>query len=498
MGSVQDAAASLLHARIDPTSRLLDAMLELNSAEGGVHELAPLLCELACSVAGLEGVAIELVDGPDVVCIAGVGSLAAMVDSRIPRNGSLSGLVIATGLTQRCDDTRRDTRVDRATCQRLGIRSLAILPIRRGHHSVAVLNVASVLPSGVSDSQLEHLAPFVQAASIRLVAAATAESSAAQLALLQDITEASRKVLLNENPAQCLVDSVARIAGAPHVYLVLPHDEVTLAITHCSGHSLIGLKASIDGTNSGEVFQSGRPKVVADWGTDRDSSPRLIESIAGGDRDDVRSSIYVPLLTTDGPAGVVVALMSRPLTVTDAELLGLLELLATEAGIAITRDALLRRLADQARTDALTGLSNRRAWSERLEEEIARASRTGSPVAVAMLDLDFFKQYNDSLGHPAGDALLVAVARAWSELIRPSDLLARVGGEEFAVLLPETDTAAAAAILARLGAAVPDDQTVSIGVTMWVRGQSAEAAMHRADEALYAAKSAGRNQVITR
>jgi diguanylate cyclase (GGDEF)-like protein len=188
--------------------------------------------------------------------------------------------------------------------------------------------------------------------------------------------------------------------------------------------------------------------------------------------------------------------MSEPITGNNAELLGLLQLLAAGAGVALTRDVLRRTLADQARTDVLTGLSNRRVWAERMQFELARAQRTGSPFVVALLDLDLFKRYNDSFGHLAGDELLQQAAVAWGAALRPTDLLARLGGEEFGVLLPDTTVEAATRVMERLGLVVPAGQTVSAGMTLHGPDEDTFVVMQRADQALYAAKSAGRDQVV--
>ena len=117
----------------------------------------------------------------------------------------------------------------------------------------------------------------------------------------------------------------------------------------------------------------------------------------------------------------------------------LMSLIAAEAGVAIERAALLDRLERMAHTDDLTGLINRRAWDLELEREVGRARRNDNPLAVAMLDLDRFKAYNDRHGHQAGDRVLREAASAWRTVLRDTDLLARYGGEEFAVALPGCD-----------------------------------------------------------
>jgi diguanylate cyclase (GGDEF)-like protein len=154
------------------------------------------------------------------------------------------------------------------------------------------------------------------------------------------------------------------------------------------------------------------------------------------------------------------------------------------------------RLAAVASQDPLTGIGNRRTLDEQLRRSQSLASRNGQPMCVAMIDLDHFKRYNDSHGHPAGDRLLVDAVRLWSRQLRRSDLICRYGGEEFAVLLPECDVAEAFAVLDRLRVATPDAQTCSIGVAQWTGQETVEKLLARADSALYTAKRSGRNQVV--
>ena len=141
------------------------------------------------------------------------------------------------------------------------------------------------------------------------------------------------------------------------------------------------------------------------------------------------------------------------------------ELVAAEAAVAVERADLVERVTRLARHDELTGLANRRNWDEHLVMEMSRADRTGSSLCVAILDLDHFKRFNDADGHLAGDRLLKAATAAWSSQLRPTDLLARWGGEEFALALPETDLAGAVQVIERLRANTPMDQTFSAGVT---------------------------------
>jgi diguanylate cyclase (GGDEF)-like protein len=150
----------------------------------------------------------------------------------------------------------------------------------------------------------------------------------------------------------------------------------------------------------------------------------------------------------------------------------------------------LRRAAE---TDPLTGALNRRSWDGELARAVGLARLTGEPLAVAIVDLDHFKTYNDTHGHAAGDEVLVEAVAAWSAILRGGDVLARYGGEEFAVALPGCDRGAATTVLQRLRMHTPRGQTASVGVAQFNGREDAAALLRRADDALYEAKAAGRD-----
>jgi diguanylate cyclase (GGDEF)-like protein len=170
------------------------------------------------------------------------------------------------------------------------------------------------------------------------------------------------------------------------------------------------------------------------------------------------------------------------------------------------QNAALARLAD---TDGLTGLANRRHLDERMAQEVARAAREGTPLSLVMIDVDFFKRYNDTYGHAAGDDCLRMVARVLAATVnRPADLAARFGGEEFAVLLPNTAQDGARRIAEAIcagvrgagmahGASDLGFVTISAGVATVVPapGEDGRALVEAADAALYEAKEGGRNGV---
>jgi diguanylate cyclase (GGDEF)-like protein len=163
---------------------------------------------------------------------------------------------------------------------------------------------------------------------------------------------------------------------------------------------------------------------------------------------------------------------------------------------ALARAHHLTHLIDTARTDALTGLPNRRAWDEELPRDLVRARGAGQPLCLALFDLDHFKRFNDEYGHQAGDRLLRQVAAEWLARVRETDLLARYGGEEFGLVLRGAGREEAEAAVERLRAAMPEPHTCSAGLAAWDGRESVEALVDRADQALYAAKAAGRDALM--
>jgi diguanylate cyclase (GGDEF)-like protein len=164
--------------------------------------------------------------------------------------------------------------------------------------------------------------------------------------------------------------------------------------------------------------------------------------------------------------------------------------------------ALNQELAQQSTTDTLTGLKNRREFDRALVEETARVTRNGTVLGLLIVDVDHFKPYNDEFGHVAGDEALAQVGAILLKNARTNDVAVRYGGEEFAVLLPDTDQGSAMVVAERIRAAIAGAQwklravTVSIGVAVTTRADDTPSLVERADQALYEAKRQGRNCVI--
>jgi diguanylate cyclase (GGDEF)-like protein len=209
-------------------------------------------------------------------------------------------------------------------------------------------------------------------------------------------------------------------------------------------------------------------------------------------------------LTTDGAlaaAGVTIAYVwqADPL----------LALVAAVPLVLFHRSLVVPQLAAEARADPKTGLYNSRHFAQAVEDHLARAARSGRPVALVMADLDFLRDINNSYGHLVGDAVLVGVADVFRRELRPHDVATRFGGEEFAILLPDTDADEATAVAERVRAAVEGERygsqqravtvsaTVSLGVAAFPEDATvAVDLIHKADMAAYAAKERGRNRVV--
>lgn len=203
------------------------------------------------------------------------------------------------------------------------------------------------------------------------------------------------------------------------------------------------------------------------------------------------SLVAQPLLRMGTPIGVLVVGWNAPVARVDDEDLDRLALLGAAGAVtlqAVQRAARLERLA---LTDPLTGLPNRRHLELHLTRELSRAARRRVGLAVAVFDLDGLKRVNDTRGHDAGDALLRDTTTAWRTQLRAMDLLARTGGDEFVLVLPDCgDEASCRATVDRVREA---GAAASAGVAVWDGREDVAELLRRADEALYAAKRAGRN-----
>jgi diguanylate cyclase (GGDEF)-like protein len=269
-------------------------------------------------------------------------------------------------------------------------------------------------------------------------------------------------------------------------------------------HRVRNLQFAGEGGYSAQAVREKRPLLIAD--ARADPATRYegnIEEVSG-----IRSAVAAPLMRQALPSGVISLDSTRVSAFADADL-RLLVAFANTASAAIEHARLHAEVQTLAITDSITGLTNRREFDRSLEVELSRAVRYAYPLSLIILDIDDFKKYNDTFGHPAGDTRLLAIARLLRENVRDPDLAARYGGEEFALILPHTDKTGALALAERVRAAAEGASpqralsgmpmagyTVSLGVATYPDDASSAVTLLRAaDDAELAAKRGGKNRV---
>jgi diguanylate cyclase (GGDEF)-like protein len=345
----------------------------------------------------------------------------------------------------------------------------------------------------VRELRARAIASSLQAEQL-LASQAEAHQLIVSMAAVTDATREISRTTDADVARQVICSAACTITGGRFATLMEPDGSEALVMT--ANHGLQGsppIRLQLDGEPSGatQAFRSGKAFFLDDARTSTQVSPRLTRATGAV------SIHFEPVVRNEEPIGVLVVGWNHVVEGLERQTISAIRMLAAETAMMIERAGLLAKLEQSARTDDLTGLLNRRAWEETLPREMARARRAPHPLCVAMLDLDFFKAYNDERGHQAGDRLLKQSTSAWASELRASDVLSRYGGEEFTVALPGCSLGDAKSIVERLRAAMPSGQTVSAGVACWNGRESAEELVGRADAALYEAKRTGRDRLVT-
>jgi diguanylate cyclase (GGDEF)-like protein len=309
-------------------------------------------------------------------------------------------------------------------------------------------------------------------------------------ATLARITTVAHGLTTAGDNREGICQAAQEVSEAELVYLFEPTGDGRLVSTAAAGVVQPQIEIPIGGEASVTVqtYLAGRARFVSDLRLV--SSPRLLAATKAA------SALFQPVLRGNDVAGVLFVGWRRPRRKVPARTVTGMRLLASEAALAMERADQMSQAARLARLDPLTGLPNRRSWDEEAARAVAVRQRSDEPVALGLIDLDRFKEFNDAHGHHEGDLLLKSAAVAWRDTLRGGDLLARWGGEEFAVLLPGCASAGALQVLERLRASTPLGATCSVGVTDVVQGDTLERAVRRADAALYRAKAGGRDRTV--
>ncbi len=391
-----------------------------------------------------------------------------------------------------------------------GFGAAACLPLRTATTTLGAMWVNWTQPRHFPKREVELLQTFANQAAIAIENARLYEEEQRRSAQRRTIAEVGRKaaaILEMDALLPQVVDLIAQNFGYDHVH-VFQIDPGSEYAVYKAGTGKAGLAIAEEGLQLkvgeegiiGWVAGHGQPLLVNDVGL----NPHYIPHPA---LPDTRSELSIPIRLGEKIIGVL-DVQSAELNAFDERNLDTLQTLADQLAVAMENARLYQETKRLALTDGLTGLYNLRYFYETLEKEIHRSERYGRPVSLIILDIDDFKAYNDLYGHLAGDDLLKELAQLMSKVSRRTDTLTRYGGEEFAVILPETETKEARFLAKRLLEEVREHRfstqdgqtigriTISLGVATYPHhADSVKALVDAADKAMLQAKRTGKNRI---
>ncbi|MEQ9335829.1 MAG: sensor domain-containing diguanylate cyclase [Miltoncostaeaceae bacterium] len=415
------------------------------------------------------------------------------------------------------EDLSTDPRVPRTLAATVGVESL--MGVRLDHASVAdadgrrplgALFVSFAGPRRFGDSERATLAGLGTLASLALANTHLQRAASANLARLAAIEaeqaallRVATRVAMSEGSVQAVYDVAAEEAcgllGATSAIVARGYGEVARVVSGFGDSDRLGTELPVvEGGVQHGALAGHRPVAVDDYDLLESDAPEGAQRLRAG----ARSAAAAPIRAEGRVWGVLVAGFDRAHSI-DADGRERLQHFADLVGLATSNAESRTRLVERSTQDALTGLANHRTFFDRLEDETLRAERGRGPLALVMIDLDHFKRVNDAHGHLAGDAVLVETARRLDAVARGSDLLGRIGGEEFAWLMPDTGLDAALIAAERAREAVGAEPfpgvghvTLSAGVAALADGGSPRHLFAAADTALYRAKATGRDRCV--
>ncbi|MFZ5602575.1 MAG: diguanylate cyclase domain-containing protein [Pseudomonadota bacterium] len=479
--------ARRLHEIVTTQAMLANAQLDLAA-------FMQTVVERMQAITPASGVVVELIEGDEMVYRAGSGTGAAFVGKRLKINGSLSGLCVQQRTLLQSDDTASDPRVDAEACRLVGAGSMIVAPLIKDGDAAGVLKVLALQPHAFSADDAQTL---------QLMAGLMGSALAHQMAFDTNQTllrERSRAIeaLQSEMDLRNRYENFLRASEAR-----------TRRIIEGSLDAFVGM-------NHAGIITEWNPQAEKTFGWLRDEV--IGKPMAGILIPSAMRDAHFGGLIRYNQTGVPVMLDRRIQAMALTRERGEIPVEMTISAIkiegqyqfhAFLHDITERkkneaRLQQMAQHDQLTGLPNRNLFFDRLEQALARNVRNRDWLALMYLDIDHFKQVNDSLGHAAGDQLLQAFSARIFTTIRGSDTLARLGGDEFTLIAEglnsPADAEGLAAKIVKLAASefVLDEQVVKVGTSIGIalvngRPIKPDAMVEQADQALYAVKKAGRN-----
>lgn len=389
------------------------------------------------------------------------------------------------------------------------LRKFLITPIRQIHEGAAIIagrDLSHRLDIHTGD-ELEDLAvEFNKMASSLEEAKKELDKKILELYTLYNVSKVLSTSFEHEELLTMIVENVSRGLKIDRVMIMLV-DERADSLYISSHTGSLGFEAEKRRFKIGEGFygavaKTGKAGIVNALSGNGTPVP---EDLFG---DDACSVISVPFSVKNRTLGLLNAFKKQPDVFNEADL-DLLVTVSEHIALALENARLYKETQQLAITDGLTGLYNHRSFRQRLKDEVGRAERYRHSLSIIMIDIDYFKKYNDLNGHPAGDFLLRELGALFKGKLRTTDFLARYGGEEFVVLLPETGKDSAVAMAERIRSSVADYPfpfresqpggllTISLGVaTFDTDAAGDDELIKKADQALYKAKDSGKNTVV--